>query len=213
MNDRTDAAHRTRIAPLVSGLPGLTWAETRGAAVDLALHGWPVVPGTYQLAEHRAWLGKPGAAGLEPVSDLWQLATTTNPDMVMELWTRRPYLVLLACGAGVDGVSGAHGQRALAQLSPAQRGPVTVTPFGLWLFFVRSGDEPLRPELAANAHAQLHASGAWLTSKKTAMACRIAGACPRTPSAVRCPPRPRCNERWSRRSAVMPAAHDQAPSE
>lgn len=170
MNDRADTAHGTRTAPLVPGIPGLAWAETRAVAVDLAQHGWPVLPGTYQLAEHGAWLGRSGAAGLEPVAALWQLATTTNPDVAMEWWTRRPYSVLLACGAGVDGVEvpAAHGHRALAQLSPAQRGPVAVTPFGSWLFFVRSDDEPLRPELAANAHAQLHASGAWLPIPPTA---------------------------------------------
>lgn len=170
MNDRTGTTHRTPIAPLVPGIPGLAWAETRAAAVDLAQHGWAVLPGTYQLATHGAWLGKPDAAGLEPVAALWQLATTTDPDAAMEWRTRRPYAVLLACGAGVDGVEvpAAHGQRALGQLSPAQRGPVAVTPFGSWLFFVRSGDEPLRPELAANAHAQLHASGAWLPIPPTA---------------------------------------------
>ncbi|MGH3624765.1 MAG: bifunctional DNA primase/polymerase [Sciscionella sp.] len=170
MNDRAGAAHRTRIAPLVPGIPGLAWTETRAVAVDLAQHGWPVLPGTYQLAEHGAWLGRSGAAGLDPVAALWQLATTTNPDVAMEWWTRRPYSVLLACGAGVNGleVPAAHGLRALAQLPPAQRGPVVVTPFGSWLFFVRSDDEPLRPELAANAHAQLHASGAWLPIPPTA---------------------------------------------
>lgn len=170
MSARIDAPRRPASTPLVPGIPGLAWVETRAAAVDLAQHGWPVLPGTYQLAEHGAWLGRPGAARLEPVAALWQLATTTNPDLAMEWWTRRPYSVLLACGAGVDGVEvpAAHGQRALGQLSPAQRGPVAVTPFGSWLFFVRSDDEPLRPELAANAHAQLHASGAWLPIPPTA---------------------------------------------
>jgi len=93
-----------------------------------------------------------------------------NPDVAMEWWTRRPYSVLLACGIGVNGIEvpATHGQRVLAQLSPPRRGPVAVTPFGSWLFFVRSDDEPLRPELAANTHAQLHASGAWLPMPPTA---------------------------------------------
>ncbi|MGH3857248.1 MAG: bifunctional DNA primase/polymerase [Pseudonocardiaceae bacterium] len=170
MSDRIDAARRPASAPLVPGIPGLAWADTRAAAADLAQHGWPVLPGTYQLAEHGAWLGKLDAAGLEPAAALWQLATTTNPDVAMEWWTRRPYSVLLACGAGVNGVEvpGTHRQRALAQLSPTQRGPVALTPLGSWLFFVRSDDEPLRRELAANAHAQLHASGAWLPIPPTA---------------------------------------------
>jgi hypothetical protein len=164
MNDHTDAVRLPRNAPLVPGIPGLAWTEIRTAAVDLARHGWPVLPGTYQLAEHGGWLGKAGAVGLEPAAAMWQLTTTTNPDVAMERWTRRPYSVLLACGAVVAAVEvpATHGQRALAQLSPHERGPVAATPFGSWLFFVRGGDEPLRPELAAHAHAQLHAGGAWL---------------------------------------------------
>jgi hypothetical protein len=78
--------------------------------------------------------------------------------------------VLLACGNGVNAleVPATHGERALAQLSPPERGPVAATPFGSWLFFVRSADDPLRPELAANAHAQLHTGGASLPLPPTA---------------------------------------------
>ncbi len=79
MTDYPSAACRPLIAPLVPGIPGLAWTKIRAAAVDLADHGWPILPGTYQLAEHGAWLGKPGAAGLEPAAALWQLATTTDP--------------------------------------------------------------------------------------------------------------------------------------
>jgi hypothetical protein len=170
MNDHTNAVRRPTIAHLVPGIPGLSWTEIRAAAVDLARHGWPMLPGTYQLAEHGAWLGKPGAAGLEPATALGQLATTTDPDVAVEWSTRRPYSVLLACGAVINTVEvpATHGQRALAQLSPPERGPVATTPFGSWLFFVRGDDEPLRPELAAHAHAQLHAGGAWLPLPPTA---------------------------------------------
>ncbi|WP_100208813.1 bifunctional DNA primase/polymerase [Saccharomonospora azurea] len=158
------------LAPLVPAIPGMAWTENRAAAVELASYGWPVLPGTYQLAEHGVWLGKHGAAGLEPASALWQVDTTTDPDVAMEWWTRRPYSVLLACGVGVDAVElfAPHGQCALTQLSPPMRGPVAATPFGSWLFFVRSDDEPLRPELAATGHAQLHARGAWLPIPPTA---------------------------------------------
>lgn len=170
MSDHTGAASRPLIAPLVPGIPGLAWTEIRAAAADLARHGWSVLPGTYQLAEHGAWLGKRGAAGLEPAAPLWQLATTTDPEVALEWWTRRPYSVLLACGSGVNAVEvpATHGQRTLARLSPSERGPVAATPFGSWLFFVRGDGEPLRPELAVSGHGQLHADGAWLPLPPTA---------------------------------------------
>lgn len=171
MNDHIGAAHRTRSAPFGLGIPGLGWAETRAGVVDLAQHGWLVLPGTYQLAEHGAWLGKPGAAGLEPADALWQLATTTNPGVAMEWWTRRPYSVLLACGAGANGieVSATHGAtRAGAALAGPALGPVAVTSFGSRVFFVRCDDEPLRPELAANTPALLPANVSWLPIPPTA---------------------------------------------
>lgn len=170
MDDHTGVAAQPTFAPLVPGIPGLAWTEIRAAAVDLARHGWPVLPGTYQLAERGAWLGKSGAVGLEPAAALWQRATTTDPDVALDWWTRRPYSVLLACGAAVSAVEvpTRHGQRALAQVSPPERGPVAATPFGSWLFFVRGDNDPLRPELAAHAHAHLHAGGAWLPLPPTA---------------------------------------------
>jgi hypothetical protein len=160
MDEEVSTARRPTIAPLVPCIPGLAWTEIRAAAVDLARHGWPVLPGTYQLAAHTAWLGKPAAAGVEPIAPLWQLATTTDPDEALEWWTRRPYSVLLACGAKVSAVevSALHGQRALDQHSLLERGPIAATPFGSWLFFVRSDDEQLRPELGGAAHG----NGAWL---------------------------------------------------
>lgn len=170
MDDNTSASRLPTIAPLLPGIPGLAWTEIRAAAVELAGHGWPVLPGTYQLVEHGSWLGKAGAGGLEPAAALWQQAATTNPDVALDWWTRRPYSVLLVCGIAVSAVEvpATHGQRALPQLSPSERGPVAITPFGSWLFFVRSDGEPLRPELAANAHAHLHAVGTWLPLPPTA---------------------------------------------
>lgn len=133
------------------------------SAVELARRGWPVLPGTYQLAAHGVWLGKTGAVGLEPAADVWQLATT-DPYMAMDWWTRRPYSILLACGTQVNVVEvpAEHGQHTMSHLWRAERGPVATTPFGSWLFFVRSDDEPLRTDLAARVHAQVHTSGTWL---------------------------------------------------
>lgn len=171
MNDHTDAGQQpTTAAPLLPGIPGLAWTQIRASAVELARHGWPVLPGTYQLATHGAWLGKAGAVGLEPAADVWQLATTTDPDMAMDWWTRRPYSILLACGTQVNAVEvpAEHGRRTLAHLLRDERGPVATTPFGSWLFFVHSDDEPLRTDLAARVHAQVHASGMWLPLPPTA---------------------------------------------
>ncbi|MGH3625123.1 MAG: bifunctional DNA primase/polymerase, partial [Sciscionella sp.] len=119
--------------------PGMRWTEIRTAAMDLAEHGWPVLTGTYQLAEHSGWLGKPGAMGLEPVADLWTMAATTDPTVALEWWTRRPYSVLLACGNRVDAleIPATHGECALGHLrASGHLGPIAVTPFGTWLLFV-----------------------------------------------------------------------------
>lgn len=164
MSDHTRAAGRPLIAPLVPGIPGLAWTEIRAAAVDLARHGWPVLPGTYQFSVGGAWLGKRGAVGLEPTAPPWQWARKMAPEVALERWTRRPYSVLLACGLGINAVEvpATHGKRTLARLPLLGRGPVVATPFGSWLFFVRGDSEPLCPGLAANAHGQLHANGSWL---------------------------------------------------
>jgi hypothetical protein len=170
MGDHTSAVRPPAIAPLLPGIPGLAWTEIRATAVELAGQGWPVLPGTYQLVEDGVWLGKAAAVGLEPAAARWQQAATTDPNVALDWWTRRPYSVLLACGSAVSAVEvlATHGQRALAHLLPPDHGPVAVTPFGSWLFFVRGDREPLRPELAANAHAQLHTVGTWLPLPPTA---------------------------------------------
>lgn len=153
-----------RAVRVLHPFPGIGWTEIRSAAVAFAEHGWPVVPGTYQLAEWSAWLGKPKAGGLEPVEDLWVTESITAPEIAENWWTRRPYSVLLACGKGVDAleVPASHGERALQRLrADGQLGPIAVTPFGTWLLFVRSG-EPLRTALALNPQTQLHSYCCWV---------------------------------------------------
>lgn len=39
----------------------------RNAAVEYARRGWPVAPGTYQLAAQSGWLGHRNATELEPI--------------------------------------------------------------------------------------------------------------------------------------------------
>lgn len=161
-------------ARILHPYPGLAWTEIRAAAVELAERGWPVLTGTYQLAPHAGWLGKPGATGLEPVAESWTTAATTDPAIALEWWTRRPYSVLLACGTGIDAleVPASHADVALAGLrSAGHLGPIAVTPFGTWLLFIRS-DCPLIPELARRTQALLHASGGWVPLPPTMRAQR-----------------------------------------
>lgn len=159
-----------RFMRVLHPFPGLAWTEIREAAVECARHGWPVLAGTYQLAEHAGWLGKREAAGLEPVADFWQLASTTDPAVAMERWTQRPYSVLLACGNIVDAleVPAAHGEHAHQALAErGQLGPIAVTPFGTWLLFVRCGGE-LKPDLAERT--RLHGPGCWVPLPPTTRA-------------------------------------------
>lgn len=143
-------------------IPGLAWTETREAAVEFAKHGWPVLPGTYQLAKHAGWLGKRDAVGLEPVAGFWQLSAIADPTIAVEVWTQRPYSVLLACGSAVDvlEVPTAHGESAQSALEALGcLGPIAVTPFGTWLLLVRCGGD-LKTELADRM--RLHGPGCWV---------------------------------------------------
>ncbi|MFF5985890.1 bifunctional DNA primase/polymerase [Prauserella flavalba] len=149
---------------MLPAIPGLSWTEARSTAVMLAEHGWPVLPGTYQLAEHAGWLGKPRAMGLEPVADLWCTASTRDPAVALEWWTRRPYSVLLLCGAEVDAMEVPidHANRALPMLrSRGQLSPIAVTPFRTSLIFVPAG-HTLREEFDKSSQVRLHSSGAWV---------------------------------------------------
>ena len=163
MSDHADTTRQQGMV-LVPVMPGLDWTEIRAAAVRYAEHGWPVFPGTYQFAQHGAWLGKRGSTRLEPVADQWAAAVITDPSAAMDQWSQRPYSVLLDCGQDVNAVEVpfAHGTRAWGCLTGDERGPVVATPSGSSLFLVRASDEPLHPELAATAHAHLHGAGAWL---------------------------------------------------
>lgn len=152
-----------RSVRLMHPMPGLRWTEYRDAAADYASHGWPVLPGTYQLDGDAEWYGKPGAMGLEPAAATWAVGSTTDAAVALEWWTRRPYSVLMACGAAVDAVEvrSDHGSRSRARLAErGALGPIVATPFGRWLLLVKSGGE-LREELAAAA-ARLRAQGEWI---------------------------------------------------
>lgn len=155
--------HTLTLIRALHPMPGLAWTEIRDEAVALATHGWSVLPGTYQVDDDGEWLGKHRAGGLEPIADIWTMASTTDPTVAQDWWTRRPYSVLLACGIMIDAfeVPQAHSEQAMMRLRERKvSGPVAMTPFGSLLFFARTGvvdaDRVLDPEI------RWHSDGAWV---------------------------------------------------
>jgi hypothetical protein len=150
--------------------PGMAWTEVRAAAVDFAEHGWSVLPGTFTLDGHDGWLGKKsGSVGMEPISDSWTTEATTDTDTVLDMWTRRPYSILLLCGNGVDvlQVPETYVQRGIDQLRRSQQlGPIASTPFGTSLLFVKAGTF-IKPEVATEFHGRLLGSGSWVALPPT----------------------------------------------
>jgi hypothetical protein len=152
----------TRIRAL-HPMPGLAWTEIRDEAVAFAGHGWPVLPGTFQVGDDGEWLGKHRAAGLEPVADIWTMASTTDPTVAQDWWTRRPYSVLLACGIMVDAfeVPQHHSELAMERLRTRKAlGPVAMTPFGSLLVFARTG--VVDADRVLDSEIRWHSDGAWV---------------------------------------------------
>lgn len=152
---------RTRV---LHPYPGLGWSEVRAAAVEFAEHGWPVLPGTFRLQGHDGWLGKRGGtAGLEPVARSWGASATTDGDEALDVWTRRPFSVLLLCGLGIDvlEIPAAAGPAAQHYLNEAEQlGPIALATARNWLLFVR-GSAALRADLAERGHIQHRGVGDW----------------------------------------------------
>ncbi|MFD7652716.1 bifunctional DNA primase/polymerase [Actinosynnema sp. NPDC059797] len=116
--------------------------ELRAEAVNLAWHGWSVLPGTYPAGER--WAGRDGVEDLGPVPvhDDWQDRIGTRADQVATWWTGRSYSILLATGHGVDAVEvdADLGRRAAVALrATGIPVPIVATPSGRWMFLVASG--------------------------------------------------------------------------
>lgn len=147
-------------------MPGLAWTQIRDEAVAFASHGWPVLPGTYQVDDE--WLGKQRAAGLEPIADIWTMASTTDPTVAQDWWTRRPYSILLACGIMVDAFEVPQDQSEEAMMRLRARkvlGPVTMTPFGSLLIFART--DVVDADQVLGSEIQWHSDGAWVPLPST----------------------------------------------
>ncbi|MFD1151696.1 bifunctional DNA primase/polymerase [Saccharothrix hoggarensis] len=117
--------------------------ELRAEAVNLAWHGWPVLPGTYPAGEQ--WAGRDGveADGPVPVHGDWQERIGTKAEQVATWWTGHSYSILLATGHGVDAIEvGADlGRRAAVELrATGIPVPIVATPEGRWMFLVASGE-------------------------------------------------------------------------
>jgi hypothetical protein len=142
-------------------MPGLAWTQLRDDVVALVRHGWPLLPGTYQVDDEEEWFGKPHAADLEPVADLWTMAATTDPTVAANWWTQRPYSVLLSCGITIDAfeIAKDFADEGMERLRDVP-GPVAVTPFGALLVFAHrsavDADRALWPEV------QWHREGKWV---------------------------------------------------
>lgn len=141
-------------------------ADLKVSAIELAEHGWPVLPGTYRQAG--GWTG--GAhvdqTGPAPVLAEGAAGATLDLDAIESWWSARPYSVLLATGFTADliEVSALVGRRVCAQLREAEQVvPVAATATGRWWFAVRAG-EALRPELASRPDVVLHGRGSWVAA-------------------------------------------------
>ncbi|MFE9743941.1 bifunctional DNA primase/polymerase [Saccharothrix saharensis] len=120
--------------------------ELRAEAVNLAWHGWPVLPGTYPAGDR--WAGRDGVedSGPVPVHRDWQERIGTKAEQVATWWAGHSYSILLATGHGVDAVEvGADlGRRAAVELRAAGIPvPIVATPEGRWMFLVASGGTPV----------------------------------------------------------------------
>lgn len=140
--------------------------ELKVSAIELAEHGWPVLPGTYRQAG--GWTGGVHAdrAGPAPALPEGAAGATLDRDVIESWWSARPYSVLLATGFTADliEVSALVGRRVCAQLREAEQViPVAATATGRWSFAVRAG-EALRPELASRPDVVLHGRGSWVAA-------------------------------------------------
>jgi hypothetical protein len=150
--------------------PGRILAEIRDAAVDYVEHGWSVQPGTYQVHGSRYWHGSARAEGLEPIAEPWSGAGIADAEVAGEVWTRRPYSILMACGVVVDAleIPAALGARLAQPLRAADCLPPTiVSPFGTWLLLTSPG-QPVRLELAQQPGIGVRRTGSWIALPPTA---------------------------------------------
>ncbi|CCH27657.1 bifunctional DNA primase/polymerase [Actinosynnema sp. NPDC047251] len=139
--------------------------ELRAEAVNLAWHGWPVLPGTYPAGIGQ-WAGRESVEhdGPAPVHHDWQERIGTKAEQVATWWAGHSYSILLATGHGVDAIEvGADlGRRAAVALRAAGVPvPITATPSGRWMFLVATG-QPLRADWVADHDVHHYGQGEYV---------------------------------------------------
>lgn len=131
--------------------------ELRTEAVDLAIKGWPVFPGTYPTGA--VWDGRP-----RPVADAWQATLGVPTDQIAKWWNDEPFSVLVATGSVLDAVEvdDELGRKAASLLRASDRpAPILAMPNGKWVFLTTAGG-PL-PEALATRPGVVHRSeGDWI---------------------------------------------------
>lgn len=142
--------------------------QLQSAAVGLATHGWPVLPGTFW--QGRGWYGRPGGeasqAGPLPISASGLAAASTDAARVADWWSGPPYSILVATGTVVDviEVDATVGRRVRATLrARGVTAPAVSTTAGRWRFAVKAG-RPIRPELGAHPDILLYGRGAFVVA-------------------------------------------------
>ena len=143
--------------------------QLQSAAVGLAEHAWPVLPGTFW--EGRAWCGRPGSrsasqAGPLPIPASGLAAATTDPARAAAWWSGLPYSILVATGTTVDVIEVAATVGRQVRTILRARGvtaPALSTTAGRWRFAVRAG-QPLRPELDAQPEVMLYGRGSYIVA-------------------------------------------------
>lgn len=124
-------------------IPWQILTDIRTAAVEYATHGWPIQPGTYQLTGSPRWHGRPGVIGMVPVHDDWPIADRVDPDLALNLWTIRPYSILIACGTAFDAVEvpAAFGPNLTELLREGDcLPPMITTPSDTWILLTSTVD-------------------------------------------------------------------------
>lgn len=144
-------------------------AQLQSAAVGLAAHGWPILPGTFW--QGRGWCGRPGSGeasqeGPLPISASGLAAATTDAARVTAWWSGAPYSILVATGITVDVIEvDATAGRQIGAILRARgvTAPVVSTTAGHWRFAVTAG-QSLLPELDAHPDVVLYGRGAFVVA-------------------------------------------------
>lgn len=113
-------------------MPGQWLTEVRDAAVSYVCHGWPVRPAPLTPTAFSGFCDD----------------EITDAEGALEVWTRAPYPILLACGSFVEAIEvpGLVSRNAIHSLRIAGLlGPIIAAPFGIDYLLASAGQR--QPDL------------------------------------------------------------------